>query len=292
MCKNGSLSGGHIVDKYYASEVDQYAIEISKKNWPKIYHIGDVKGVMQRYFNIGDISIDLLIGGSPCQDLSQANSKRKGLAGERSGLFYEYLRILKEVKPKYFILENVASMSQEDSDEITKELGIFPVMINSALVSAQDRKRLFWVGVKSPYSDEYFQLVIPQPQDKGLVLRDIIDLNVDRKWQLPENITKTEKGIKWDTSGKGYASQQDRASNLDNKHPTVPTSRTNTKCKFVADNGASVGILNWNEIERLQGLPDGYTDLGDNNRQEKRGACLGNGFNVDVIVHILSFMKF
>ncbi len=139
---------------------------------------------------------------------------------------------------------------------------------------------------------QYYTLALSLPQDRGLVLRDIVNLDVDRKWLLPKNIVKTEKGIKWDVSGKGYASQQDRARTLDQKHTTVPKSRMITKVNFVADNGASVGILNWDEVEALQGLPKGYTDLGENNRIEKRGATLGNAFNVDVIAHILSFMKF
>ena len=109
------------VEKYYASEIDKYAIQISQKNYPDIIQMGDIKGVSS-YSNTNAlcdpfdmnnpewIKIDLLIGGSPCQDLSIAKANRKGLDGERSGLFYEYVRILNEVKPKYFILENVASI--------------------------------------------------------------------------------------------------------------------------------------------------------------------------------------
>jgi site-specific DNA-cytosine methylase len=283
-CARVALSkGGWRVDNYYASEIDKYAIQISKKNWSDIMHVGDVKEFHPlNYDEFRNDNIDLLIGGSPCQDLSQANSKCKGLAGERSSLFYEYVRILKEVKPKYFLLENVASMSFESKCEISDALGVDWIEIDAGLVSAQNRKRLFWTNIPG----------VTQPKDKRIVLRDIVDLTIERKWQLPNNIIKTANGIKWDTSGKGYASQQDRANNLDNKHPTVPTSRTNTKCKFVADNGASVGMLTWEEIEKLQGLLVGYTDLGKDNRQEKRGACLGNAFNVDVVTHILSFMKF
>lgn len=108
---------------------------------------------------------------------------------------------------------------------------------------------------------------------------------------MPKDIIRTKTGIRWDTSGKGYFSQQDRAYSLDGKHPTVPTARTNTKVKFLADNGASVGILNWEEVEKLQCLPKGYTDMGADDRVEKRGGVIGNGFNVDVVAHILSFLK-
>lgn len=272
------------VEAYYASEIDPYAIKVSKKNWPDIIQIGDVtlfdhnnlRGMMDRYSGV-----DLLIGGSPCQDLSIAKTSRKGLEGDRSSLFWEYVRILKEVKPKYFILENVASMPNEAKDLITKTLGVEPIMIDAKLVSAQNRKRLFWTNIPG----------VTQPKDRGIILNDIIDWDSDRKWILPKNIRKTQYGIAWDTSGKGYNSQQDRAYSIYGKHPTVPTSRTVTKVKFVAENGASVGILNWNEVEKLQGLPEGYTDLGKDNRIEKRGGVIGNGFNVDVIAHILSFIK-
>lgn len=265
---------------YYASEVDSYAVAISRKNWPspKVMQLGDVQGIHGGA--LGDIGIDLLIGGSPCQDLSIARQSRKGLDGEKSKLFWEYVRILKEVKPKYFILENVASMSHGSRKVITEALGVEPIMIDAALVGAQNRKRLFWTNIPN----------VVQPANRGIVLRDIVDLTALRKWILPANIIKTRNGIRWDSSGKGHFSQNDRAYSLDNKHPTVPTARTNTKVKFVADNGASVGILNWDEVEALQGLPRGYTDLGPDNRLEKRGGVIGNAFHVDVIAHILSFI--
>ena len=159
--------------EYFASEIDKYAIQVAEANHSDIKHIGDVKNI---FFSIheaplcapttymkwgenpgkstmvnfegGTIKlVDLLIGGSPCQDLSIAKKDRKGLKGDRSSLFYEYLRILNETKPKYFILENVASMGKESQEIITKDLfNIEPVMINSALLTAQNRKRLYWVG--------------------------------------------------------------------------------------------------------------------------------------------------
>ena len=154
--------------QYYASEIDKYAIQLAKSNHPDIVHIGDVKQV-GKYNNI-----DLLIGGSPCQDLSIAKKDRQGLQGDRSSLFYEYLRILNEVKPKYFILENVASMSKESKEIITKELfDIDPIMINSALLTAQNRKRLYWVG--KLVDGKYEQVKIEQPKDQEIYLKDIIE---------------------------------------------------------------------------------------------------------------------
>jgi len=147
------------VAKYYSAEICPHAIKVSDKNYPNIIRLGDVKNV--QLASIAE-PIDLLIGGSPCQDLSIAG-KRKGLAGERSGLFYEYVRIKNELKPKHFILENVYSMSSVDRDIITGILGVEPVMFNASLVSAQSRKRLFWTDIK-------FDL----PQDKGIILKDIL----------------------------------------------------------------------------------------------------------------------
>src|SRR3990167_3913776 len=132
------------VDTYHASENDPYAIKISQKNFPEIIQMGRVQDV--KFIGGAGSFCDLLIGGSPCQDLSIAKRNRKGLSGERSGLFWEYVRVLEEIKPKWFILENVASMPQEAKDTITKALGVEPILFNASLVSAQMRKRLFWCG--------------------------------------------------------------------------------------------------------------------------------------------------
>ena len=177
---------------YYASEIDPYAIKVTQKNFPNTVQLGDVKDILYAgRTNVGllqhknecntkcikDIisGFDLLCGGSPCQDLSIAKKDRKGLDGERSGLFFEYVRILHEVKPKFFILENVASMSKEAKEMITKELfGIEPVLINSALVTAQQRKRLYWVGALQT-DGTYRKVEISQPKDKGILLKDILE---------------------------------------------------------------------------------------------------------------------
>ncbi|NCA28502.1 MAG: DNA (cytosine-5-)-methyltransferase, partial [Proteobacteria bacterium] len=178
-----ALKNLNIDCEYYASEIDKYAIQVAKKNHPDITHIGDVKNLICTFDNwlypkdANEIFVnfDLLIGGSPCQDLSIAKNNRKGLDGERSGLFYEYVRILKECKPKFFILENVASMSKESKELISKELfNIEPILINSSLLTAQQRKRLYWVG-KLQQDGSYKKIEISQPEDKGILLKDILE---------------------------------------------------------------------------------------------------------------------
>lgn len=149
------------IENYYAYEIDKYAIQVSKKRFPQIQHFGNVVGADFQAHK----DIDLLIGGSPCQDLSVAKQNRKGLDGKRSGLFWEYARALKEVKPKYFLLENVASMSKVDKAIITEALGVEPILTNSALVSAQNRRRLYWTNIPN----------ISQPKDKGLKLADVLE---------------------------------------------------------------------------------------------------------------------
>lgn len=181
------------VEVYYASEIDPYAISVTQSNFPITKQIGDVKNVSKCILDEND-TIDLLVGGSPCQDLSIANKNRQGLSGDRSGLFWEYLRIRNEIKPKYFILENVASMSKEAKDTISYALGVEPIMINAALVSAQNRKRLFWVGQLQ--KDGYYkQVEICQPKDMGILLKDILENDVDEKYYIKMNEKYGLKGF-------------------------------------------------------------------------------------------------
>lgn len=157
---------GIIPEKYYASEVDKYAIQITQKNFPNTIQLGDVNnyGMWELIPEFSWDGIDLLIGGSPCQDLSIAKQDRKGLDGERSGLFWRYVEILRKAKPKYFLLENVASMRDKDRDIISEILGVKPIMINSALMSAQQRKRYYWTNIW-----------VTQPNDRKIFLKDIIE---------------------------------------------------------------------------------------------------------------------
>lgn len=161
------------IENYYASEIDKYAIKISEKNHPNIIQIGDVTKIdFLKYTG----KIDLLMGGSPCQDLSIAG-KRNGLAGERSGLFYKFIEALETIKPKYFLLENNYGMPKEAFEEISKLMGCYPILINSALVSAQTRKRFYWtnIGPKSFNLFGFPTVAIPQPEDKGILLKDVLE---------------------------------------------------------------------------------------------------------------------
>ena len=146
-------------DKYFASEIDKYAMQITKQNYPDTIHIGDVTAIKAAELP----KIDLLMGGSPCQGFSFAGSQL-AFDDPRSKLFFEFVRLLKELKPKYFLLENVR-MKKEYLDIITEHLGVEPILINSALVSAQNRQRYYWTNIPG----------IAQPKDKGIVLKDILE---------------------------------------------------------------------------------------------------------------------
>ena len=288
------------VEEYFASEIDKYAIQISGKNWHKINHIGDVISVATTLWKFPiEHKIDLLIGGSPCQDLSIAKKDRKGLDGERSSLFWEYVRILQFVKPKYFILENVNSMPKEARELITKTLGVEPIMINASLVSAQNRKRLFWTNIPN----------VTQPEDRGILLKDILeegdfyglysDYNnsttydksrtlgtgcwVTRSATCQQVITKPVRIAKIGKGGQG-----DRVYSIEGKSVNLSANG--------GGRGAKTGLyavkdfvrkLTPIECERLQGLPDNYTEGVSNTQRYK---MLGNAFNVDVVAHILSFI--
>ncbi|MEG2063505.1 MAG: DNA cytosine methyltransferase [Alistipes sp.] len=160
------------VNRYVAYEIDKYAIQVSEFNYPDIEHCGNVVGA--DFFKYK--GFDLVMGGFPCTDLSLAKANRRGLKGEHSSLFWEIVRAIKEVQPKYFLVENNYGMPPEDYRVICDELGCEPIMINSALVSAQTRKRYYWTNIAEQsyglFGDK--RCGVPQPQDKGLLLKDIL----------------------------------------------------------------------------------------------------------------------
>lgn len=161
------------VEVYYASEIDKYAIQITQKNYPDTIQLGDINDIDFTQF-IG--KIDLIMGGSPCQDLSIAG-KRKGLSGERSGLFYKFVEAIEVIKPRYFLLENNYGMPQEAYEEMSRLMGCYPIMINSALVSAQTRKRFYWTNIGPQHYNLFgFPTVaMPQPENKGILLKDVLE---------------------------------------------------------------------------------------------------------------------
>lgn len=296
------------VEVYYASEVDKHAIQITQKNYPSTIQLGDVTKIDFTKF-IG--KIDIIIGGSPCQDLSIAKQNREGLHGERSKLFWTYVEALQIIKPKYFLLENVASMKNEDRDAITETLkSIYPnveyTLINSALVSAQQRKRYYWTNWK-----------VTQPEDKGLVLKDVLEMDTGTHQTLTERYGL--KGFKKDSEKancltaschKGYGNdgttlvaQPIRIGNLQGVGTGQANRIYSVQGKSVCLNanggggGAKTGLYKIDlpdgdyivrklipiECERLQTLPDNYTDGISNTQRYK---ALGNGWTVDVIAHI------
>lgn len=280
------------VENYYASEIDKYAIQISMKNYPDIIQIGDVTKV-----NGKDLpKIDLLIGGSPCQGFS-ISGKQLNFNDPRSVLFFEYVRLLKECKPKYFLLENV-KMKKEYQDVISRELGVEPIEINSALLSAQNRKRLYWTNIP----------VIGLPEDRGIFLNDIIesgecdrlksyaiDSNYYNGCNLKTYIEKYRKQIVFEKNKPlkigniNNNAQSGRIYSIENKSTTLNANG--------GGQGAKTGLYFTNDIvrkltpiecERLQTLPDNYTHGISNTQRYK---CLGNGWTVDVIAWIFRFIK-
>lgn len=268
---------GVSVERYVAYEIEPNAIKVSEKNWPQIEHCGDVtKADFTKY-----AGFDLIMAGFPCQDLSINKRNREGLKGKRSGLFWELVKAIKQIKPKYFIVENNYNMPREDMGTISKTLGVKPVLINSALVSAQQRKRLYWTNIP-----------VVLPQNKNIIVADILE-NVKRENLISEVAfndkihckDKQTKPLRIGTIGKG--GQGERVYSVYGKTVTLTANG--------GGRGAKTGLYLINdtvrkltpiEAERAQTLPDNYTlvnGISDTNRLK----CIGNGWTVDVIAHIL-----
>lgn len=270
------------VDRYVAYEIDKYAIQISSKNYPKIEHCGDVTTADFTQYK----GFDLLIGGSPCTNWScaknhKAKEKKELFINEGTGweLFKQYVRAKEEMQPKYFLYENNYRISQNIVEAITEMLGVQPIMIDSALVSAQRRKRLYWTNIPN----------VTQPEDKGLLLKDIYipdEKLVRRDERIAKTAVKTKNYIKYDLMNKGHFSQAYRIYYLNGKSPTIARCRTETKTNMLIDENdiCKYKIISSVEAERLQTLPDNYTFGVPKTR---RFEAIGNGWTVDVIAHIL-----
>lgn len=266
---------GVSVEKYHAYEIDEDAIKVSKYNYPMIEHKGDV---FKAEYN--ESEYDLLIGGSPCTywSIARGNETREtsasGLGWE---LFSQYVRALREAKPKYFLYENNASMSNDIKECISKELGCEPVMIDSADFSAQKRKRYYWTNIPIA-TYEPSNITFEDIMDKEYTMSRSIEKYKDTyKW------SKDKMCLSWDTSGKGYYSQASRARLPKQKWNTVCANRAESKGNVWLGNDM-IRLVTMSELEKLQTLPVGYTSCLPN--KEKRGKGIGNGWTVDVIAHI------
>lgn len=254
------------VNKYFASEIKPHAIEVTQHNYPNTIQLGDVTKIKAKDLP----KIDLLIGGSPCQDFSSANKQKLGLDGEKSGLFYEYLRLLKELNPKYFLLENVA-MDDFSYQTISHLVGTFPVDINSSLVSAQLRQRSYWTNIGDFYTDLFGMRhsIIQQPKDKKIFFQDILDDGYTDRLKARCILESESRPLV----------SKDKLYRRYNLLGFINIVFDNKECIF----NDNIRILNQRELERLQTVPEGYTDI----LKRNDAACLlGDGWTVDVIAHI------
>lgn len=285
-CFDG-ISGGQIAlnragiqyNNYYASEIDKFAIAITQKNHPKTIQLGDIRTV--NYEEYQD-KIDLMLVGVPCCDLSSSKQDRLGLNGDKSGLFWNFIEAFRIIKPKYFLFENVASMPKKDKQIITDYLGVEPILINSRLVSALNRPRLYWTNIPN----------ITQPEDKNIFVSDILqpDSEIGEKYYLSQKAKDRLETINIRAKARGLGYKDciiDELNNskflcLDANYFKGPDGKRSV---VLAKDLRMITPL---EAERLQTLPDGYTDGVSDTQRYKQ---IGNGWTIDVIAHILKNIK-
>jgi len=262
------------VDRYVAYEIDKNAIKISQHNYPNIEHMGDV--TVADFTQYKDF--DLLIGGSPCQSLSIVQSQTRQNLNGKSKLFFDYVKALNIIKPKFFLLENVASMNEESKKIISQNLGCEPVLIDSADFSAQTRQRLYWTNIK----------VNLNYNKSKLVLKDILEKEVEPKYYYKHDLLNIDmsKQICATIDFKNHDMHK-RVFNPDFKIHTLTTCGGGNTQKKVLQNGKTRKLTPL-EYERLQTLDDNYTNcVADTHRYN----CIGNGWTVDVIAHIFKNME-
>tara|TARA_B110000444_G_scaffold197555_1_gene188474 strand:+ start:916 stop:1776 length:861 start_codon:yes stop_codon:yes gene_type:complete len=258
------------VDNYFASEIDEYAIKMSRFNHDDVQQIGNVLNIDETALP----QIDLIMGGSPCQGFSFAG---KGLAFDdpRSRLFFEFVDLIDRCKPKYFLLENVR-MKKEFLDIITEYLEVEPILINSSLVSAQSRQRYYWTNIPN----------VGPPEDTcSDMLQDILEPRPSRKYLAGQQLRDNYQG--GNQLNPNYKSQANRIHEINKKAPTIMAGSHGYANGYVNQDG-DIRKLTPIECERLQTLPDNYTD-GVSDTQRYKG--LGNGWTVDVVAHILRNMR-
>lgn len=288
------------VNNYFSSEIDKCAIDIVRQNFPDTKQIGNVIDVKTQNLP----NIDLLIGGSPCQGFSYAG-KQLNFNDEKSKLFFEYIRILKETRPKFFFLENV-KMKKEHEDVISSYLGVNPIKLNSGLVSAQNRERIYWTNI--PYSKD--------PVQKNIIVNDIIEkdedmipdflyINMDKRKYVPLDEHKSKVGLEciggiisdnvklWDKNNPKILqrnfSQGSRVYSINGKGCTLTASGGGLggKTGLYFINGR-IRRLSLSECERMQTVPNGYLK---NITTQQAWKLLGNGWTVDIISHFFKNLK-
>jgi DNA (cytosine-5)-methyltransferase 1 len=260
------------VNKYYSSEIKPYAIELTQHHFPDTIQVGDV--TKWRDWDIDWKSIDLVLSGSPCQDLSAAG-KRAGINGSRSSLFFVFVEILEHIKllnsKVLFFQENVGSAAKIDVGIMSRALGVYPVRINSSLVTAQLRDRYYWSNIRTRQDGMFGDIItdIPQPKDKRIMFKDIITsgyVYTDKHTCLNTGSGTTEKA---------------------KQEYLLHRNDTTGMITLIKEN-ENVRTVNKIEMCRLQGFPDDYCDILST---AKAGSLLGDGWTLPIIEHIFKFIE-
>lgn len=263
-----AVRAGLVVDRYYSSEVDKSAIKVSQANWPDNIQLGDIEN--WKSWDIDWASIDLLIGGSPCQGLS-FSGKQLAFDDPRSVLFFRYVDILNHIKSVNsdvkFMLENV-KMKKESLDVISDQLGVEPVFINSGLVSAQNRKRYYWANWE-----------FGQPEDEGVWLKDVLESESDNFVFMTDKFVNRQKGRKC------LVDDFNRKASSLSAMEYVKNGRQGDYLKHGDKYRKPTPV----ECERIQTVPDNYTNHVSNTQRYK---MLGNGWTIDVIAYIFKAYRF
>lgn len=255
-------------EKYFASEIDRFAIKVTQTNFPKTIQIGDVREIVAA--DIG--TIDLLLGGSPCQGFSFAG-KRLNFEDDRSILFFEYVRLLKEIQPRWFLFENVV-MEKRIVDAISELLGVKPIMIQSNLLSAANRKRLYWTNIPN----------VEQPCDKGITWKDVRQYNVQEKYYY------SQKALEWFARTEKRTGKKMKIFEDGDKMQMLEASmnkKYSLQRFFGIRDVKGLRYITPTECERCMNIPDNYTSCVSDTQRYKQ---LGNGWTVDVVAWILSFI--
>ena len=266
------------VDKYYSSEIKPYAIELTQYHFPDTIQVGDV--TKWREWDIDWKSIDLVLSGSPCQDLSAAG-KRVGINGKKSSLFFVFVEILEHIKSLnpnvLFLQENVGSASKLDVGVMSRALGVYPVRINSSLVTAKLRDRYYWSNIRTKQDGMFGDIVtdIPQPDDRSIIFKNII--------------TSGEvKRVKANCLTEGLIEKNGRHKVKDfNRWQEFLLKRPSSMVILIKEND-NVRLPNKIEMCRLQGFTDNYCHILDD---RKAGSLLGDGWTLPIIEHIFSYIK-